>query len=51
MIVEKKMEWRLAGETKVLEENLPQRPFCPSPKSHMTRPGFEPGLLRWEAGD
>jgi hypothetical protein len=29
MIVEKQMEWRLAGETEVLEENLPQRHFCP----------------------
>jgi hypothetical protein len=30
MIVEKQMERRLAGETEVLEENLPQRHFCPS---------------------
>jgi hypothetical protein len=30
MIVEKQMECRLAGETKVLGENLPQRHFCPS---------------------
>jgi hypothetical protein len=30
MIVEKQMESRLAGETKVLGENLPQRHFCPS---------------------
>jgi hypothetical protein len=30
MIVEKQMECRLAGETKVLGENLPQRQFCPS---------------------
>jgi hypothetical protein len=43
MIVEKQMECRLAGETEVLEENLPQR--------HMTRPGFEPGPQREEAGD
>jgi hypothetical protein len=35
-----------AGETEVLGENLPQRHFCPSQKSHMTRPGFEPGLPR-----
>jgi hypothetical protein len=27
MIVEKPMECRLAGETEVLEENLPQRHF------------------------
>jgi hypothetical protein len=30
IIVEKHMECRLAGETKVLGENLPQRYFCPS---------------------
>jgi hypothetical protein len=30
MIVEKMMEFRLAGETEVLGENLPQRHFCPS---------------------
>jgi hypothetical protein len=31
MIVEKQMEYRLAGETtEVLGENLPQRHFCPS---------------------
>jgi hypothetical protein len=28
--VEKQMECRLAGETEVLGENLPQRHFCPS---------------------
>jgi hypothetical protein len=42
MIVEKQMECRLAGETEVL---------LSSTKSHMTRPGFEPGPPRWEAGD
>jgi hypothetical protein len=51
MIVEKQMECRLAGETEVQGENLPQRHFCQSQKSHMTRPGFEPGPPRWEAGD
>jgi hypothetical protein len=30
MIVEKQMECRLAGETEVLGEDLPQRQFCPS---------------------
>jgi hypothetical protein len=30
MIVEKQMECRLARETDVLGENLPQRHFCPS---------------------
>jgi hypothetical protein len=39
MIVERQMECRLTGET------------CPITKSHMTRPGFEPGSPRWEAGD
>jgi hypothetical protein len=30
MIMEKQMECRLAEETEVLGENLPQRNFCPS---------------------
>jgi hypothetical protein len=30
LIVEKLMKCRLAGETEVLGENLPQRHFCPS---------------------
>jgi hypothetical protein len=30
MIVEKQMEYRMAGEAKVIGENLPQRHFCPS---------------------
>jgi hypothetical protein len=30
VIVEKLVEQRLAEETEVLEENLPQRHFCPS---------------------
>jgi hypothetical protein len=38
MIVGKQMECRLARETEVLGENLPQ----PSQNSHMTRPVFEP---------
>jgi hypothetical protein len=41
MIVEQLVEWRLAGETEVLGENLPQRHFVYY-KSHMTRPGLEP---------
>jgi hypothetical protein len=51
MIVEKQMECRLVGETKVLRENLPQRHFLSITKSHMSRLGFEPGPPRWEAGD
>jgi hypothetical protein len=38
VIVEKLVELRLAGETEVLGENLPQRHFVHH-KSHMTRPG------------
>jgi hypothetical protein len=30
MIVEKQMECKLAKETEVFGENLPQRRFCPS---------------------
>jgi hypothetical protein len=30
--------------------NLPQRHFI-HPKSHMTRPGLEPGPPQWEASD
>jgi hypothetical protein len=45
MIVEKLVEWRLAGETEVLGENLPQRHFVHH-KFHMTRPGFELGPPR-----
>jgi hypothetical protein len=30
MIVENQLECRLAGETEVLGENLPQSHFCPS---------------------
>jgi hypothetical protein len=48
--VEQFVEWRLAGETEVLGENLPQRNFV-NHKTHMTRPGLEPGPPRWEAGD
>jgi hypothetical protein len=41
MIVESMMECRLAGETEVLGENLPQR-FCP-PQNPTCPPGFELG--------
>jgi hypothetical protein len=49
IFVEKQMECRLAGETEVLGENLPPVPLLSITKSHMTRPGFEPGPPRWEA--
>jgi hypothetical protein len=42
MVIVEKLEWRLAGETEVLEENLPQRHFVHH-KFHMTRPGLNPG--------
>jgi hypothetical protein len=45
VIVEELVEWRLAGETEVLGENLPQRHFVHH-KSHLTTPGREPGPRR-----
>jgi hypothetical protein len=48
--VEKLMEWRLVGETEVLEEKLPQRHFVHH-KPHMTRPRLEHGEPQWEASD
>jgi hypothetical protein len=42
MSVEQSVEWELAGKTEVLGENLPQRYFVHH-RSHMTRPGIEPG--------
>jgi hypothetical protein len=50
VIVEKLVEFRLAWETEVLGETLPQRHFVHH-KSHMPRPGFEPGHSQWEASD
>jgi hypothetical protein len=45
MMIDKLIE-RLAGDTEVLEENLP----LVHHKPHML-PGHEPGPLRWEASD
>jgi hypothetical protein len=50
VILEKLVERRLAGETEVLGEKLPQRHYV-HPKFHMTRPGLELGPPRWEASD
>jgi hypothetical protein len=50
VIVEELVEIRLAGETEVFGENLFQLNYVHH-KSHMTRPGFEPGPPRWEASD
>jgi hypothetical protein len=50
MMMDNLVEWRLAGETEVLGENLSQRHFVHH-KSHLTRPGIEPGPPRWEASD
>jgi hypothetical protein len=43
VIVEKLVEWRLAGEIEVLGENLPQRHFCPSQNPTWLDPGLNPG--------
>jgi hypothetical protein len=48
MMMKKLVEW-LAGETKVLRENLSQCHFVHH-KNH-TLPGREPGLPQWEASD
>jgi hypothetical protein len=42
MIMEKQMECRLAGETEVLGENLPQRHFCPSQNPTCPDPSLNP---------
>jgi hypothetical protein len=47
--MENLVEW-MAGETEILGENLPRRHFAHH-KSHLTRPGIEPGQPRWEASD
>jgi hypothetical protein len=43
VIVKMQMECRLTGETEVLEENLPQRHFCPSKNPTWPDPGLNPG--------
>jgi hypothetical protein len=43
MIVDSMMECRLAGETEVLGENLPQRHFCPSQNPTGLNPGRRGG--------
>jgi hypothetical protein len=50
VIVEQLVEWILAGEKGVLQENLLQRHFVQH-KSHMTTPELEPGPPWWEASD
>jgi hypothetical protein len=47
VIVEQLVEWRLAGETEILGENLPQR-HCVHHKSHITRAKLEPGPPGWD---
>jgi hypothetical protein len=44
------MENLVAEKTEVLGENLSQRHFLHH-KSHLTRPGLEPGPPRWESSD
>jgi hypothetical protein len=52
MIVEKQMESRLCrGKLKFSERKPALAPLLSITKSHMTRPGFEPGPSWWEAGD
>jgi hypothetical protein len=47
--MEQLVEWRLAGETEVLGENLPQRHFVHH-KSLLTDPGGKPATNRVSYG-
>jgi hypothetical protein len=49
VIVEQLVEWRLAGETEILGENLPQRQFVRH-KSHPGRRGGKPATNRLSYG-
>jgi hypothetical protein len=42
MMIDNTVEWRLAGETEVLGENVPQRHFVLH-KSHLPNPGSNSG--------
>jgi hypothetical protein len=56
MMMENLVEWRLAGETEVLGENLPQRYFfhhkshLPDPSSNMGSRGGKPATNRLSYG-
>jgi hypothetical protein len=47
VIVEKLAEWFLAGKTEIQGVNVLQCQFVYR-KSHVTRPGLEPGPPLWE---
>jgi hypothetical protein len=49
--LEQLVEWRLAGETEVLGENLSQRHFVHHKIPHDQTRGSNPGPPRWEASD